>query len=169
MRPDLDAKLCADFPEIFKNRNASMQATAMCWGFECDDGWEPIIRGICQKLAYLASTTGATFTAGQVKEKYGSLAFYYSTEYPMYATSGEARLLADIADCVVARAEDASAITCEECGAAGHTRGNGWLKTLCAQHAYAHAYPITTWEADILKQHIPNFDEKRCEVDDDAI
>jgi len=46
----LDQKLCEDFPEIFKNRRGDMRVTAMCWGFECGDGWEPLIRATCDQI-----------------------------------------------------------------------------------------------------------------------
>ena len=39
MRKELDEKLCEKYPLIFKNRHADMTETAMCWGFECGDGW----------------------------------------------------------------------------------------------------------------------------------
>ena len=42
MKDELDNKLCEKYPKIFKMRNASMQETAMCWGFP-GDGWFNII------------------------------------------------------------------------------------------------------------------------------
>lgn len=50
MRKELDEKLCADYPEIFVNRHRSMKETAMCWGFECGDGWYSILRTLCHLL-----------------------------------------------------------------------------------------------------------------------
>jgi hypothetical protein len=47
MNKELDDKLCAEFPKIFKNRNGNMQETCMCWGFEVGDGWYNIIRNAC--------------------------------------------------------------------------------------------------------------------------
>ena len=47
MRKDLDEALCAKYPLIFKDRNGNMQHTAMCWGFECGDGWYNIIDTLC--------------------------------------------------------------------------------------------------------------------------
>ena len=60
--------------------------------------------------------------AVQVKEKFGTLRFYYSggNEY----VSG-----------LVAMAESMSGVTCERCGTLGKLRGRGWIKTLCEQHA----------------------------------
>jgi hypothetical protein len=50
MDRQLDEALCKDFPEIFRNRNGDMRTTAMCWGFECGSGWEPLIRATCERL-----------------------------------------------------------------------------------------------------------------------
>lgn len=52
MREELDAKLVEKYPTIFKNRFASMQETAMCWGFECGDGWYQIIDSLCSQIQH---------------------------------------------------------------------------------------------------------------------
>jgi hypothetical protein len=60
--------------------------------------------------------------ATQVKEKFGTLRFYYS--------GGD-----DFVDGVISFAENLSAVTCEKCGKPGKTRGGGWIQTLCDEHA----------------------------------
>lgn len=50
MSPELDKQLCEKYPKIFKDRHASMQTTAMCWGFECIDGWYKIIDVLCGNI-----------------------------------------------------------------------------------------------------------------------
>jgi hypothetical protein len=50
MSPELDAKLCSDYPEIFQDRYADPGTTALCWGFECGDGWYPLIDQLCRNL-----------------------------------------------------------------------------------------------------------------------
>jgi len=47
MKEELDAKLVAKYPLIFKNRYGDMRETAMCWGFSCGDGWYNIIDTLC--------------------------------------------------------------------------------------------------------------------------
>lgn len=47
MKLELDQKLCEKYPTIFKDRHAPMDKTAMCWGFECGDGWYDIIDALC--------------------------------------------------------------------------------------------------------------------------
>ena len=57
-------------------------------------------------------------TLDQVKEKFGSLRFYY--------TGGD-----DVIDGMVRMAESMTEVTCEECGNVGERRGGGWVHTYC--------------------------------------
>ena len=128
MRKELDEALCKKYPEIFKDRNGDMRTTAMCWGFECGDGWYHIIDAACAQIenrAYNNRLNNLKFPpviATQVKEKYGTLRFYY--------VGGD-----DYVDGVVSMAEAISARTCEVCGNPGKERGNFWIKTVCDEHA----------------------------------
>jgi hypothetical protein len=63
-------------------------------------------------------------TVDQVKEKFGTLRFYYS--------GGD-----DYVSGLVSMAESMSAVTCEECGNPGKQVGGGWITTLCKEHAEA--------------------------------
>ena len=60
-------------------------------------------------------------TLDQVKEKFGTLRFYYS--------GGD-----DYISGLVSMAESMSGITCEECGKPGTSTGGGWIKTACVEH-----------------------------------
>ena len=64
MKQELDELLCAKYPLIFKDRNAPMTQTAMCWGFDCGDGWFTIIDTLCGLL---------TNKYDQAKERYEEL------------------------------------------------------------------------------------------------
>jgi hypothetical protein len=57
-------------------------------------------------------------TLDQVKEKFGTLRFYYS--------GGD-----DAIDGMVQMAESMSGVTCEGCGNLGERRGGGWIHTYC--------------------------------------
>jgi hypothetical protein len=57
-------------------------------------------------------------TLDQVKEKFGTLRFYY--------TGGD-----DYISGMVSLAESMTAVTCEECGNPGSSRGGGWIHTYC--------------------------------------
>jgi hypothetical protein len=128
MKRELDESLVKDFPLLFSDRHGNMQATAMCWGFECGDGWESIIRAAAEKLEPLIREYRATHPddefvprASQIKEKYGTLRFYLS--------SGTDEMF-EIAN----EAESRSETVCEVCGQAGRLLGRGWLVTRCSLH-----------------------------------
>jgi hypothetical protein len=129
MRPELDEQLCERYPHIFGDRNASMTTTAMCWGFECGDGWFNLIDQLCSEIqshvnwSNRTEITVAPVVAVQVKEKFGTLNFYYD--------GGD-----DIIDGMVRMAEALSSVTCETCGAPATTRGQGWRYTSCDLHAH---------------------------------
>jgi hypothetical protein len=122
MKPELDKALCEKYPKIFANRHADMRATAMCWGFECGDGWYQIIEALCCAMqSHCDSNAISQLVASQVKEKYGTLRFYY--------IGGD-----DMTDGMVYLAEVMSGMTCEVCGQPGITRDTGWLTTRCDAH-----------------------------------
>ena len=127
MRDDLDRQLCEKYPLIFADRNKSMMETCMCWGFEHGDGWYQIIDSLCgniQNHIDWQTKQGKTVpqvVATQVKEKFGTLRFYYN--------GGD-----DVIDGMVRMAEFWSAVACEECGAPGTQNSRGWIKTLCETH-----------------------------------
>jgi hypothetical protein len=60
-------------------------------------------------------------TLDQVKEKFGTLRFYYQ--------GGD-----DVIDGMVRMAESMSGVTCEECGKPGTRSGGGWIRTVCKDH-----------------------------------
>lgn len=145
MREELDSKLVSDFHLIFKNRNGSIMETCMAWGFECGDGWEPLIRNTCKVIQHHIDQRNENnewrkkynlehnvnkfnvfdeiqqVTADQIKEKYAGLRFYYS--------GGD-----DFIQGVVALAENMSYTICETCSKPGKVRGKGWYYTACDEH-----------------------------------
>ena len=127
MKQELDEYLCKVFPKIFAERNLPMQETAMCWGFDCGDGWFNIINQLCQNIQHHIDWKNkekevvAQVVVSQVKEKYGTLRFYYS--------GGD-----DTIDGMVSMAESMSGVTCEECGNIGESNNGGWIKVLCETH-----------------------------------
>lgn len=141
MRDELDRQLCDKYPKIFANRHSPMTETAMCWGFTCGDGWYNIIDQLCANIqSHIDWKNGQRerllkdnphnieipdavpqVVAAQVKEKFGTLRFYYS--------GGDETIRG-----MDRMAESMSAVTCEECGAPGHLRGRGWLYTACDAH-----------------------------------
>jgi len=122
-----DLTLVNDFPYLYANRYEDMYTTAMCWGFECGDGWEPIIRHLSEELEFLNENASCSVRAEQVKEKFGTLRFYVSITD---ATGKWADIIWDLVD----MAELRTSYTCEVCGEHGKRRGNGWIHTLCDLH-----------------------------------
>ena len=181
MKRELDQQLCENYPKMMVNRDKHMTETAMCWGFDCGDGWfnilnqlmgniqhhidwkiqqhesaikynemaalckagnfelfekeykgiekeykdrrlEEIIKGNLRTVPELVPQV----TLDQVKEKFGTLRFYY--------TGGD-----DIIDGMVRMAEAMSGVTCEACGNTAETNWpkgknggiGGWVRTIC--------------------------------------
>jgi len=148
----LDADLCKDFPALYRDRNASMSQTCMCWGFSCGDGWHGILRELSAGITHALSphvsggnmkaATGGYYECGfsvvvdQVKEKYGTLRYYYHSE-PKPGVLAESvdeeyalRIMGEI-EGMITMAERMSSITCEGCGVPGVINSDGWLSTLC--------------------------------------
>ena len=75
-------------------------------------------------------------TLDQVKEKFGTLRFYYS--------GGD-----DYISGLVSMAESMSGVTCETCGKPGTQTRGGWIKTICVEHG---GQDFNESEEDYLKQ-----------------
>ena len=124
MNSELSTKLYERFPDLYRQHSLSMRETAMCWGFDHDDGWFDLIWMLSLALEDEAKTTGTVIEAVQVKEKFGGLRFYHSG-----STERTHNLVSTV--------ERLSEMTCEVCGKRGQTctRGGTWLKTVCKAHA----------------------------------
>lgn len=127
MKEQLDNLLCEQYPKMMVNREKSMMETCMCWGFECGDGWFNILDQLMGNIQHHIDWKNKNgevvhqVTLNQVKEKFGSLRFYY--------TGGD-----NYIDGMVTMAESMSGVTCEECGLPGTQTQGGWIKTACAAH-----------------------------------
>ncbi len=133
------------------------------YGFECDRGWYQLLRECCEKIVQRYAEDGIEiddidFVPAQIKEKFGTLRFYYGyTDAPCgiaafdNLATGEsirfepkadgdiddakAKLRQDIRS-IVRTAEEKSKHTCEVCGAEGKLRNDSdvgihWVRTLC--------------------------------------
>lgn len=123
MKAELDELLCERYPKIFADRHKTIDATAMCWGLMCGDGWFDLIDSLCAKLQALSDQEGSIqIVATQVKEKFGCLSFYV-------------RSSTDEQHEEIVRAMEMSTRICEECGQPGRTVvNNGWHITRCPKH-----------------------------------
>lgn len=122
MKEELDKALCEKYPKIFAQRHMDMSKTAMCWGFP-GDGWYWLIDNLCDSIQGLIDANPhlkiPQVVATQVKEKFGSLRFYYE--------GGN-----DDIGGRISLAEDMSYTICEDCGSTDRvTQTKGWIVTLC--------------------------------------
>lgn len=121
MSEELTDFLNTAFPMVFRGRMGKG-----CY-FECGDGWFDIIYNLAYQLEKEINKISkeeldlGLCTAVQIKEKYGTLRFYMSTE-------------TDKMSKLIAKAEARSEVTCEKCGDKGKLRTDGWYTTLCTEH-----------------------------------
>ncbi len=184
MSPELEQKLFAKYPKIFRDANKSPQESCMAFGLEVGDGWYDLIDVLCEALTYTYTTAievdeedgkrlgikpysykdgeiryryffnvkPPQVVADQVKEKFGTLRFYYHLEYDEGNTSlvetkkypeldAINKRYADYFDGIVHFADIASGRTCEVSGAEGqmHSR-RGWFKVLNKEVAKGENY-----------------------------
>ena len=159
MRKELDEALCAKYPLIFRDRNAPMTQTAMCWGICTGDGWYNILDVLCGMLYS---------DYRQAKERYeyraevGVGGVLYGTKTVTQEEIDEAKAKMDeemekvpvavqikekfgglrfyysggdeYIDGMVRMAEVWAGQTCETCGNVGKRRDGGWIRTLCDTH-----------------------------------
>lgn len=99
--------------------------------FECGHGWFNLIKDLSIKIEKILEENAKRIKipegeeifyfemfAEQVKEKFGTLRFYMSTE-------------TDEITNLIHEAEAASSQTCEDCGAFAKMRGTTWIETKC--------------------------------------
>ena len=176
MKAELQQKIFDKYPKMFGDHTKPMTETRMCWGLEVGDGWYNLIDTLCEALTYTYTTSiqvdkedgkrlgiepysdsyyfsvePPQVIATQIKEKYGTLRFYYREEYSeeihsLYETGKYPDLqriidrYSDYINGVVHFAETASGRTCEYTGQPGelHVSGgtrSGWVKTVNKEYA----------------------------------
>lgn len=120
MKKELEEKLFKKYPKIFKQKDLSPRKTLICFGFECGDGWYWLIDNLCSCIQnYIDANDRPQIEVTQIKEKYGTLSFYY--------IGGN-----DMVDGMVWLAEEMSGTICETCGTTKNvTQTKGWIKTIC--------------------------------------
>lgn len=147
MTEEKQLELVKKYPKILKDFRGDMRATCMAWGIETDDGYYDLLdkcMGKMQHYCNLASTQGESVqvVADQIKEKYGTLRFYWHLE-------GGTRLDSDIIDDIATEAERESAHTCEISGERGSLCVKwGWYKTLSYAEARKNGYKASNPETE---------------------
>ena len=148
MKKELDELLCKRYPKIFRDRNADMRTTAMCWGFECGSGWFHIIDNLCWHIQSHIDCNRyppkdiPQVVASQVKEKFGGLRFYYA--------GGDDEIAG-----AISFAETLAGSTCEECGSTKNIGvTSGWISTICQKCAEESFKSMSNWTSleDLRKE-----------------
>ena len=110
----------------FYSTEEGLQATLMAFGFECGDGWIPLIEEMSEKIQDTLESRCPEhldkFRILQVKEKFGTLRVYTN-------------LYLDAIEDIIDEYVKLSSVTCEVCGNRGSLHLiRGWFSTLCDKH-----------------------------------
>jgi hypothetical protein len=113
------AEAMADFPRLFRGEPPWIPG----W---VQPGWQPLIRGLLSSInTALTNAEAQEFRVIQVKEKLGTLSFYFRSSE---------RVRAQL-DAMVNRACTESATICMKCGKPAKLANNaGWTAVLCTDH-----------------------------------
>jgi len=137
MKAEMDKYLVETYPKLYVNRYADMKTTAMCWGFDCNEGWFWLIKNLSQCIqSYIDNNQHMNIpqvVVDQVKEKFGGLRYYYH--------GGD-----DTIHGMVWLAEHMSYYICENCGTTENVgQTEGWIRVLCEKCATDGGY-IEDWK-----------------------
>ena len=148
------------FPILFQDSKKDMTQTCMCWGIECPIGWYHILEQLCTILEFynmeFTKNYGIAIIADQVKEKFGTLRFYYTVrnvnkdgiseelmdcEERVADEEKKHRIAVDylemLADQIIAEADNMTENTCARCGTPLDKNNKvvteGWISYICAE------------------------------------
>lgn len=143
MTEEKTKELAEKYPEILKNLGGDPSKTCMSdmhGGIAVDDGWFDLldsVMGWCQ--FHTEKNRYPQLVADQIKEKFGTLRFYYhfeeNSEYEEFKKNVVEERYAHRSEKYLEGALDfaqhISGKICEECGAPGSQTKTRWVKTLC--------------------------------------
>jgi len=168
MSPELDKQLCEKYPLIFADRYADMTKTAMCWGFDCGDGWYNIIDTMCFAIqdhidnhqTYIERDIDFNKKMEEAKNNNWENWPQYHAREPKVVSQPIPQVVAtqvkekfgglrfyynggdEYIGGLIQMAELMSQQTCEVCGNHGKIYTTGWHRTLCEKHAKELKYVI---------------------------
>jgi hypothetical protein len=134
MNKILDDYLCNKYPKIFVERKLSLTKSCMGRGFECGNGWWPLIDSLCHRIQehidghneYQKNDPKIEQVVFlQVKEKMGGLR--------VYCRGGD-----EYCHGLISMTETISYRFCEICGTAGYLNvghTTGWIQSVCQECA----------------------------------
>ena len=113
-----------EYPEVYRyydEYEGDSKPPITAYGIQHGDGWNHLVAGLLDYLTVIEVDVAVV----QQKEKFGGLRFYHDgirheDEDKVQQALGAIRAT-----------ENQSFHVCEECGAPGKLRRNGWMKTRC--------------------------------------
>jgi len=111
---DFGHYLKTNYPDLFKQKPIDL------W---CPQGWQQLVDGLCKYLVAIK----ADISVLQIKEKFGTLRFYYQIGPKDKAQLDKETRIAH----VVGFTEYLSSTICQNDGKPATAYNNGWAKTLC--------------------------------------
>jgi len=130
-----DLALRDTYPHILKNLGGDPTKTGMSWahgGISVGDGWIPLLEQLMGWLQFQHDKNGyPQVVADRIKEKFGTLSFYYHVSENTTDHKWKNERSADYLDGAISFAMNLSSYICERCGNPGELRRGGWLKTRC--------------------------------------
>jgi hypothetical protein len=110
---------------------------------ECGEGWRDLLERACGRIQAALHAGGRRFSVTQIKEKFGTLRFYWQGDL---SHDAEAKV-----EEAIDLAEARSACTCEVCGEEGCLhRFGAWLMTRCSAHAQGSPVEIKAGFHNVL-------------------
>ena len=106
------------------------------YGLGIGPGWWPLVADLVREIREIDEARGTSSKLQQIKEKFGGLRFYLRETTNDHWEA-------------ISRAESKSLRTCETCGATGLMYNDGWIKTLCREHALESWQRRSEWKRDL--------------------
>ena len=136
-----DLELQKEFPKILKELGGDPSKTCMSWmhgGIAIGDGWIPLIKQIFSFCQFQHDKNGyPQLIATQIKEKFGTLRFYYEFEDCDSETKKygiKFNRTSSMLEGAIHFAEQMSSTICENCGNPGKKISeSGWRTTRCGK------------------------------------
>lgn len=126
--------------------------------FEFKDGWIDLVYNLGKDITELCELTNCELPyIQQIKEKMGTLKFYYNCLNSPYPEIVEKSIRA-----LVQQAENKSANICEVCGKYGELRTNGIFHTSCENHKLENSMTAEEWK-DLNKKQREDLETKQIE------
>ena len=164
MNRHYDRYLVKKYEPLYRDRYASMQATAMCWGFEVGDGWFNIINQLSRMLCYdwlhakgayefMKDREGETLFKGPeragspiiTKKMIEDARIRMEEEYEKVPVATQVKEKYGTLRYYIHGGTEAhlayidmacamSSVTCDVCGNKGRSSHYGWIVTRCKEH-----------------------------------